>query len=156
MADTVRLIGPTQRAHAHRLIDAAAPTDVMKLAAETRRDRQNAKLHAMIGDLREQVPDMARFTVAQCKLRFMDALGEEMTYLPKLYGEGFFPVGAKTSTLTVAQFAGLVNLLYIYGGEQDVRWSEPSRDEACARTTEMYQHHSPDFMASAKKAADRR
>ena len=106
----------------------------MKLAAETRRDRQNAKLHAMIGDLREQVPDLARFTVAQCKLRFMDALGEEMTYLPKLYGEGFFPVGAKTSTLTVAQFAGLLNLLYIYGGEQNVRWSEPSRDEACART----------------------
>ena len=122
---TVRLIGDTQRAYAKRLIDEAPAGDVMKLAKETRRDAQNRKMWPMIKDIREQVPGMASFNPEQVKLRFLDALGTEMTFLPKLEGEGMFPVGQRSSTLTVAQFAGLIELLYAYGAQHGVRWTDP-------------------------------
>ncbi len=129
MVATVRLIGPTQREYACKLIMEAPDGHVMKLGAETRRDAQNRKLHPMIADIRRQVPGMEMFTPEQARLRFLDALGEEMIYLPKLYGEGFFPVGLRSSTLTVRQFSALVELLYKYGAEEGVVWSEP-REEA--------------------------
>ena len=124
MADTIRLIGPTQRAYAHTLIDAAPDGHVVKLGAETRRDAQNRKLHACIADIRRHVPEMRAFSADQVRMRFLDALGEEMAYLPKLSGEGFFPCGLRSSTLTVAQFAGLINLIEEYGARHGVAWSE--------------------------------
>lgn len=130
-SSTVYLIGENQRAYAHHLID-EAPTDyVMKLAKKTRSDDQNKKLWPMIEDIRQQVPGMESFTRDQVKLRFLDALGSEMTFLPKLEGEGMFPVGQRSSTLTVAQFSGLIELLYKYGAEKGVSWTDPqTREEA--------------------------
>lgn len=130
MAEYVRLVGERQREYAKRLIDAAEAGDVMRLGKETRRDAQNRKLHAMIADIQRQVPDMATYNIEDAKLRFMDALGTEMRYLPKLEVEGFFPVAHRTSTLTVKQFAGLIELIYKYGAEHNVRWSEPEREAA--------------------------
>ena len=128
MAETVRLVGPTQRAYAHRIIDEAPDGHVVKLAAETRRDAQNRKMHAMIKDIRRCDPGMRQYSPEDAKLRFLDALGEEMAYLPKLSGEGFFPCGLRSSTLTVAQFSGLITILYQYGDANGVTWSEPRED----------------------------
>ena len=125
---TVRLVGDTQRAYAKRLIDGADHGYVMKLGAETRRDAQNRKLWPMLADIRRDVPDMARFNAEDAKLRFLNALGTEMRFLPTLENEGIFPVGLSSSTLTVAQFSGLIELLYKYGAENAVRWSV--REEA--------------------------
>lgn len=130
MAEYVRLIGQRQRDYAKRLIDQSSSDDAMRIGKETRRDAQNRKLHAMIADIRDQVPDMATFSVEDAKLRFMDCLGAEMRYLPKLEGQGFFPVGHRTSTLTVKQFNGLIELLYKYGAENGVIWSEPDLRDA--------------------------
>lgn len=126
MNHTVRLLGPTQRAYAHRLIDDAPADNVMKLAKETRRDVQNRKLWPMLQDIQQQVPGMESFTTDDIKLRFLNALGTEMRFLPTLENEGMFPVGLRSSTLTVAQFSGLVDLLYKYGAEHDVVWSDPA------------------------------
>lgn len=124
-AETIRLAGDRQRAYARQCIDKAPAGYVVKIGAETRRDAQNRKLHAMIGDLRKQVPDLAPYTVDDIRLRFLNALGVEMRYLPALEGQGMFPVGLRSSTLTVEQFSGLVELLYEYGARHNVRWSEP-------------------------------
>lgn len=129
-AHTVRLIGDTQRAYAKRLIDGADHGFVMKLGAETRRDAQNRKLWPMLADIQRQVPGMATFSADDIKLRFLNALGAELRFLPALEGEGMFPVGLKSSTLTVAQFSALVELIYAFGARHDVRWSEPHQDAA--------------------------
>jgi len=123
--NTVRLIGISQKAYAKRLIDEAPADHVMKLAKETRRDLQNRKLWPMIADIQRDVPDMARFNAEDAKLRFLNALGTEMRFLPTLENEGMFPVGLRSSTLTVAQFSALIELLYKYGAEQAVRWTYP-------------------------------
>jgi hypothetical protein len=126
MGEVVRIVGDRQRQYAHRVIDEAKIGDVMKLGAETRRDAQNRKLWPMLQDLVDQVPECAGFSKDDMKLRFLNALGVEMNFLPVLEGQGMFPVGLKSSTLTVQQFAGLIELIYAFGAKHNVRWSEPS------------------------------
>jgi hypothetical protein len=123
--NTVRLIGQSQRDHAKRLIDAAPAGHVVKLGAETRRDAQNRKLWPMLADIQQQVPGMETYALDDLKLRFLNALGEELRFLPTLEGEGMFPVGLRSSTLTVQQFSGLVELLYAFGAKHGVRWTDP-------------------------------
>ncbi len=124
-ASTVWLRGDTQRAYAKRKIDEAPAGYVVKIAAETRRDAQNRKLWPMLQDIRNQVRGMEAWPLEDIKLRFLNALGTEMRFLPELEGQGMFPVGLRSSTLTVAQFSGLVELLYAYGAKHGVRWPEP-------------------------------
>lgn len=130
MGKNVTLIGDTQRAYAKRLIDEAPAGYVVKIAAETRRDAQNRKLWPMLMDIQRQVPEMVLFNTEDIKLRFLNALGVEMRFLPALEGQGSFPVGLRSSTLTVAQFSGLIELLYAYGAKHGVRWSEPQEQAA--------------------------
>ena len=129
-AQSVRLIGDTQRAYAKRLIDEAPIGWVIKIAAETRRDAQNRKLWPMIADIQHQVPGMEEFSADDIKLRFLNALGAEMRFLPTLEKQGSFPVGLRSSTLTVEQFSGLVELLYAYGAKHGVHWSDPAERAA--------------------------
>jgi hypothetical protein len=126
----VTLIGDTQRAYAKRLIDEAPAGYVVKIAAETRRDAQNRKLWPMLMDIQKQVPEMVLFNTEDIKFRFLNALGVEMRFLPNLEDQGSFPVGLRSSTLTVAQFSGLIELLYAYGAKHGVRWSEPQEQAA--------------------------
>jgi len=102
-----------------------APDDwVARYGQRTRTDDQNRKLWPMIADLQRQDPTMAEFSAEDIKLRFMDALGSEMRFLPKLEGAGMFPVGHRSSTLTVEQFSALLELMNKYGAEHGVEWSE--------------------------------
>lgn len=135
MADTVRLLGDSQKAYAKGLIDAAptSPVMVMKLGEETRSDAQNRLMWPLIADLRKQVPEHAIYNAEQTKLRFLDALDSEMVYLPKIGSAGMFPVGQRSSTLTKAQFTLLIELIFAEGNRCGVQWSRKaldSRDEA--------------------------
>lgn len=126
----VWLTGQGQREYAKRLIDAAPVGWVVKIGAETRRDAQNRKLWPMLQDLQRQVEDCAPFSLEDLKLRFLNALGTEMRFLPALEGQGIFPVGMKSSVLTVEQFTGLIELLYAYGAKHGVRWTDPAERSA--------------------------
>ena len=131
-AETIRLAGPVQRAFAHRKIEEAPDGYDVKSAAETRRDAQNRKLWPMLQDLQRQVPEMAGYSTEDIKLRFLNALGVEMRFLPALENQGAFPVGLRSSTLTVQQFAGLIELIYAYGAKHGVTWSEPMAEQRAA------------------------
>lgn len=130
MSVAVRLVGPRQREHAKRLIDIAPIGDMVRIGKETRSEEQNRKLWPMIDDLRRQIPELAERTRDDIKLQFLNALGVEMRFLPTLEGEGVFPVGLRSSTLTKAQFSGLLELLYAYGAKRDVQWSDPAERRA--------------------------
>ena len=118
---TVRLIGPSQRAYAAKLIADAPDGYVMKLAKETRSDRQNNALHGWIDILRKALPDtFGQFTVEDCKLRLMISLRTEMRFLPALDGQGLFPVGQRTSTLTVEQFSALQTIVIEYAARNGI------------------------------------
>ena len=124
---SVRLTGQQQRDFAKYLVDHAPDNWVVKIAAETRRDAQNRRLWPQIEDIRKQVPGFDVFSADDIKNRFLNALGVEMRFLPELEGQGMFPVGMRSSTLTVAQFSGLLELINEFGARKGVVWSEPLR-----------------------------
>lgn len=122
---TVFLNTKAGRQRAHALIESAGPNMVMKLGEITRSDEQNRKLWPMLADIQRQVPEMAAYSADDIKLRFLNALGVEMRFLPALEGAGAFPVGLRSSTLTVAQFSGLIELLFAFGAKHGVEWTDP-------------------------------
>jgi hypothetical protein len=87
----------------------------------------------MLQDIQRQVPEMATYSAEDMKLRFLNALGVEMRFLPALEGAGSFPVGLRSSTLTVEQFSALIELLYKYGAEKRVVWTDPETQSTSPR-----------------------
>lgn len=126
MAKTVRLIGPSQRAYAQKLAAESPANWIAKFAPETRTDAQNRALWGYISDLQRQVPGMATFSQEDIKLRLLNALGTEMRFLPTLEGEGMFPCGLRSSTLTVAQFSALLEIIMEFGARHGVKWTDNS------------------------------
>jgi hypothetical protein len=125
----IRLVGPPQRAYAHQCISEAKDGEVVRIGAETRSEEQNRKLWPMLADLRDQVDWLGEYTTDDIKLMFLNRLGVELRFLPTLERQGMFPVGLRSSTLTKDQFSGLIELLYQFGAENDVRWTEPVERE---------------------------
>ena len=126
MADrrTVFLVSKQARQRAHALIDAAPEGFVMRLSEPTRTETQNRKLWPSIAELQRQLPDLAKFSANDIKLRLLNALGAEMRFLPELEGQGLFPVGFRSSELTVEQFSALLDLIHVYGSKRGVQFKE--------------------------------
>lgn len=127
---TVFLTTRQARQRALALVQSAPEGYVCKIAEPTRSDIQNRRLWPMIADIQRQVPGMDAYSAEDIKLRFLNALGVEMRFLPALEGAGAFPVGLRSSTLTVSQFSGLIELLFEYGARHDVRWTDPTIAQA--------------------------
>jgi hypothetical protein len=120
----VYLSGRYQRDYAKRLIDEAPDGDVMQIGKPTRTLEQNAKMHPMLDDILNQVPAKRMMSRDDLKLQFLNALGVEMRFIPELEGEGLFPVGLRSSTLTKQQFSALIELIYEFGAKHGVRWTD--------------------------------
>ncbi len=127
---TVKLSTRQARQRAHALIDAAPEGYVCAIGEETRTQEQNRLLWPLIADIQAQVPSMQPFSADDIKLRFLNALGIELRFLPELEGAGMFPVGQRSSTLSKTQFSGLIELLFAYGAKHGVRWSDKSQGTA--------------------------
>jgi hypothetical protein len=125
---TVLLTSKAARQRAHALLDAAPEGYAVVIGEETRSQEQNRLMWPLIADIRNQVQDMARFTAEQIKLRFLNALDNEMQFLPELEGGGMFAVGQRSSTLTKGDFSMLLELMFQYGAQQGVRWSVKSEE----------------------------
>jgi len=116
------------RADAHRGVDVAiakgmapdAKLWVLELRERTRSDEQNDALHGLISQILKQRPHLngLRMTKESYKAIFMHALGHEAAMLPNLAGDGFFPVGLRTSKLTVAEFTDLIEFVLSWCAEQ--------------------------------------
>jgi hypothetical protein len=127
MAQTVRLIGPDQRALAQRLIAAAPDRTVVTLAEERRTLDQNAKLHAMLSDIARARPDGRCHTPEVWKALAMHACGHAVQFINGLDGQPF-PTGFRSSRLTKIQMSELIEFLYEYGSRYNVMWSEEPRE----------------------------
>ena len=123
----VKLIGPSQRDYAHAAIDAAPENAVLSILAPTRTNDQNAKLWAMLEDVRRSEPEGRRWTKEMWKSAFMDSLGWQCQFAMSLEGDRPIPVGYRTSNLTVSQMSDLIELIYEYGSRFNVEWRETEK-----------------------------
>lgn len=124
---TFKLSHATARQRAIQAILDAPDGYAVSVGPETRTQAQNRLFWPLIADIRAQNPDMAQFTPDQVKLRFLNALDSEMQFLPELWGGGMFAVGQRSSTLSKRDFSLLVELVFKWGAENGIRWSDKSR-----------------------------
>lgn len=126
MTQTVILRGPSQRDLAARLI-AVAPVDAVVQVSEPKRNLdQNARLWAMLSDVSRAKPEGRRWTPEVWKAAFMHLRGHQCLFAEGLDGSGPFPVGFRSSRLTVRQMADLITVVGEYGDRHGVKWSEPA------------------------------
>lgn len=110
----------SKRAEAHAWVDRAVERGreggkawTLELREATRTDEQNRAIHGLIGQIIKQRPvhNGVRMDMALWKAAFMQALGEEVRFTPTLDGKGVFPIGLRTSALSVARFSELVEFV---------------------------------------------
>lgn len=98
---------------------------VLTLSEPTRTLDQNAKLWPMLGDVSKQVDWYGqRLTPDEWKDVFSAALKGQKV-VPGIEG-GFVVCGQRTSTMSKKLFSDLVELIYAFGTERNVRWSAPA------------------------------
>lgn len=107
---------------------------------------QNAKMHAMLGDIAEQLSHYGlKLDVEDWKDVFMDELSRdhrlEARVARGLYGAGFVPLGRSTSELDVPEFSDLIALISAFGDSHGVEWSEPKpKDDRPVPPVAIYEH----------------
>lgn len=115
---TIRLI-PTNRQKAMRGVEVAIAKSAigrpwtLEIREPTRTDEQNDALHGLIDQIIRQRPEHngIRMDKALWKAAFMQALGEEIRFLPTLDGKGVFPIGLSTARLSVSRFTELMEFI---------------------------------------------
>lgn len=128
MADkrTFRLVHAEARRRSHEAIDQAPDGYVVEIKEPNRSLDQNAKLWPMLDDVSRQVDWYGqRLTDEEWKDVFSASLKRQKV-VPGLDG-GFVVCGQRTSKMTKREFSDLVELIYAFGAERGVCWSEPAR-----------------------------
>lgn len=94
-------------------IDRAPDGWIIELRDAKRSDEQNAALWGLLGQVQKQRPrhNGVRMSTDLWKATFMQALGHEMLMLPTLDGDGFFPMGHRSSVLTKSEFSNLLEFI---------------------------------------------
>ena len=126
---TVILAGLSQREFAKSMIDAAPVNAVLNIREATRTKEQNDKMWAMLGDVSRAKPEGRHWTTDTWKAAFMHSLGHQCQFAEGLDGSGPFPIGFRTSHLTVKQMIDLIEVIYEYGARHGVQWTEPEAKE---------------------------
>lgn len=87
---------------------------------------QNDRMWAMLTDIAKQRPNHngVRMTADLWKAVFMQNLGAEMTMLPTLECDGFFPIGMRSSELSKSEMSDLMELMAAWGAAHDITFHD--------------------------------
>ena len=122
---TIILRGEAQREYARRLVAQAPPEWVVIIKEPTRTDDQNRKLWPMLADVSRQVEWYGRKLTPEDWKHVFTASLDKLDVVPNLDGTGFVALGKSTSAMGKRKFADLITLMYAFGAERGVEWSEP-------------------------------
>lgn len=124
MKRTLILTGEAARKAACREVLAAPAGYAVTIGDATRTADQNAKLWPMLHDVAQQVEWYGnRLSEDEWKDVFSAALKKQKV-VPGLDG-GFVVCGQRTSKMGKREFGELIELIYAFGAEHGVAWSEP-------------------------------
>jgi hypothetical protein len=92
---------------------------------------QNDRMWAMLTDVSQQAAlGGKKFTPEQWKVIFLHALGQEITLLPSLDGNGFVPWGQSSSDLSKSEMTDLIELIFKFGAEHGVQFQDEKEQAA--------------------------
>jgi NinB protein len=100
-----------------------------RIEPPTRNLEQNAKLHAVLTDIAEQVEWFGKKLPMEvwkrlCMAAWLRERGEQPTLIPALDGNGFDVIFEKTSKLSVSQCSELVEWCLAFAAEHGVVFDE--------------------------------
>lgn len=124
MIPPIILRGDSQRRYACQQIMSADKDCLVTVKAPRRSAEQNAKMWAMLTDVARAKPEDREWTTDAWKAAFLHALGHEIEFGQALDGRGFFPLGFRSSRLSVKQMSDLIECIYEYGSRHGVQWNE--------------------------------
>lgn len=111
-----------------RYLEAGKPCRVVVDELKPQRTNdQNAKLQAMCGDVAEQVQWHGQWlSKDDWRHMFVASYRKGQRAVPGIDG-GFVVLGASSRDLRVAEAADVIEIIYAFGAEHGVQWSEPEQ-----------------------------
>ena len=128
MKRILTLTGEAAKKAACREILAAPEGYIVTIAEKTRNLEQNAKMWAMLQDIAKQCNWHGMKLKEEEWKDLLSAGLVQSKVVPNMEGNGFVILGQRTSKMTKSQFAALIELLYAFGAERGVVWSEPAAE----------------------------
>jgi len=119
------LINSQVKYNAKHAIDHAPEGYVCEIKEPTRTLEQNAKMWPMLQDIARQVCWCEFWMTDEEWKDFFTAILKGQKIVPNMDKSGFIAVGGRTSQMGKKEFIDLIDLMYAFGAEHDVRWSEP-------------------------------
>ena len=90
-----------------------------------RTTEQNARMWAMLTDIAAQkTHGDLKYTPDEWKVLFMHACGRETQFVPALNGNGFLPLGYRSSDLTKSEMSDLIECMLAWGTENGVEFHD--------------------------------
>lgn len=105
----------------------AAGLVVVTLGREKRSLDQNAKLWPMLTDVSEQVEWYGQFLSKEDWKDILSAAWKKQKAVPGIEG-GFVVLGIRTREMSKEEFSELIELIYAFGAEHKVVWSERAKE----------------------------
>jgi hypothetical protein len=118
----ISLYGHADRDRAIRTIQAAPRGSIVEVRAPRRSTDQNSLLWSLLSQISVAKPQGRMHTPEVWKCLFMHAAGHAVQFEPGLDGSPF-PIGFRSSKLTKAQFATLIDFILAYAAEQGIALS---------------------------------
>jgi hypothetical protein len=126
-----RTITASNRAEIVRAVQAAPIGAQIELVDSPSTTPQRRLMRVLLADLAKQARHAGQTWDAEAwKSAFMKALGWKCGFMPSLDGDGVVAVGYHSSKMSRAQMSEMISLMYQYGDEHGVVWSEPKEKVA--------------------------
>lgn len=111
---------PANRETAAQWCRTAPDGTVIEFREAKRSDPQNSALWGLLAQIQRQRPthNGVKMTPDLWKIVFMQAWGCEVTLMPTLNNDGFFPMGYRSSKLTKAEFADLLTFILVWCAQE--------------------------------------
>ena len=116
------LAGKPQRDTAHRWIDNAPDGTQVEFREKRRTDDQNRLMWVELTTLTRKRPfhNGVKMSPDTYKCMFMQALGHETRFIPTMDGDGVFPLGMRSSRLTIPEMSDLIELMNAFAAREGV------------------------------------
>ena len=118
------LVHPQARANAIVAVKQAPDGYCVELKQPTRSLEQNAKMWAMLADVAAQVEWHGQQLTSENWKDIFTAALKRQAVVPGIDG-GFVVLGTSTRRMTKGEMSELVELMYAFGAEHGVVWTDP-------------------------------
>lgn len=118
---------PLARGNALRAVSEAPDGMVVVIREKTRSLEANAKLHATLADIAEQLPWHGKKLSVDvwkrlCTAAWLREIGESPEMIPALDDKGFDVIFQKTSQLSVSQMSSLIEWVGCFAAQNGVKF----------------------------------